>query len=484
MKRIIYVSTLFLSLVGYAQKPQINFDNILEYNLKSSSGTDELNDFFKVKMYQSISDKVLLFEAGDKNLKTYSILKDGKYLTVGAISLDRTINLPSESLYLLEKDTRISNFFNSEIVLEKIHLKGEYNGRACDFYKFIVDVNATNNDFLPVENTCLCVDENSNVKNLKALFPNANIDGLILSYAHLEHKGEEFSLIETKKTNIKIDFDFDENYKLSLENYTKYKEEFETENQYYATDTVAAVSDSYYNNYYNDPLCNGYQYFDDLDENTRNYALKFYNLGCDLATTDSDYDSKSDLTREQAIQIAKKQSEVMIKQGQKSKLISKEQTKLLAKAFEKLYKEAEAFVPVEYVEEGVDYTGDSSDWAVESVVDYGYRNYSSDYKSMQIDVVNLAAESQFDEVIKNYMPDYCSDLKNNIPNFSNQDLKTHVYNLVGQICDLYLYQNGGSVDYFVTIDSMRKSLLEIDNMRNKLSKNDIKLLNEYLNSLD
>ncbi|WP_177765778.1 hypothetical protein [Flavobacterium sp. I3-2] len=485
MKKILYFSVLMLAFTGYSQKSQITFDNLLEYSLNTNSSEEELNDMYKIKLYMSSLDKILLFEGGNFNYSNaYSFLKDGKYLTVNSISFDRTVNLPIDNIYNSRKDSKMTAFFSNEIELESMNKKGEFKGRTCNYYKFIVSENSENNEFLPLENTCLCIDEKSKVKNLKTLLPKANMDGLIVAYGHIDYPGEAFVLNEIKKTDIKVDFDFDEGYKISLENFAKYQEENDYESQYYATDTAAVVTDSYYNNYYSDPLCNGYEYFQDLDENTRNYALKFYNLGCELSLADSDYDSKPDLTREQAIQIAKKQSQLMTKQGQKNKVISKDQAKLLTKAFEKLYKEADAYVPVQYVEEVVDYAVESSDWDTESVVDYGYRNYASDYKSMQIDVVNLAAESDYNGDVSNYMPDYCSNLKQNVPNFKNQDLKKHVYNLVGQICDLYLYQNGGSVDYFGTIDSMRKSLLEIENLRSKLSNNDLKLLNDYLNSLD
>ena len=485
MKKIIYFSVLMLTFAGYSQKNQITFDNLLEYSLKTNSSEKELNDVYKIKMYTSSQDKILLFESGDFSYSnTYSFLKEGKYLTVNFISFDGTVNLPTDNTYISSKDSNMSTFFNTDIVLENMNKKGEFKGRFCNYYSLKVTENSNGNDFLQLENTCLCIDEKSKIKNLKMLLPNASIDGLIVAYGHVDYPGEEFSLNEIKKTDIKVNFDFDEGYKISLENFAKYQEENEYESQYYAADTAVVATDSYYNNYYNDPLCNGYEYFQDLDENTRNYVLKFYSLGCDLSLSDSDYDSKPDLTRDQAIQIAKKQSQLMTKQGQKNKVISKNQAKLLTKAFEKMYKEAEAYVPVQNVEEVTDYTEDSSDWAVEAVADYGYRNYSSDYKSMKIDVVNLEVESEYNGDVSSYMPNYCSDLKQNLPNFNNQDLKKHVYNLVGQICDLYLYQNGGSVDYFVTIDSMRKSLLEIENMRSKLSNYDIKLLNDYLNALD
>ena len=114
---------------------------------------------------------------------------------------------------------------------------------------------------------------------------------------------------------------------------------------------------------------------------------------------------------------------------------------------------------------------------------YIFREYESVYKSLNVDDVSLAY-SDIDEDVKKSAPKYCEDLFNKLPDFKNKSLKNHVYNYIGQLCDLYLYNNGGNVDYFTTIDSMRKSLLEIEKMRSSLSKNDSELLLQFINSLD
>jgi len=258
----------------------------------------------------------------------------------------------------------------------------------------------------------------------------------------------------------------------------------------YDTDAVAAVSDdydSYYFNYYEDPLCNNYIYFEDLSIQSREFAYSFKDIGCSLKNIDSDYDGNLDLTREQAISIFKKQTQAIIKQAKKAKILNKAETKALTESFDKLFKDASAFVLKKEEVYATNYTSEyiTEDYADTYLQDYSdFRKYESEYNKIDVQTISLSAESDYDDSIKNYMPDYCSNLKQGIPNFKNQVLKTHVYNLVGQICDLYLYQNGGYVDYFTTIDSMRKSLLEIENLRAELSKSDAKMLTEYLNSLD
>ncbi|RRJ90272.1 hypothetical protein EG240_09180 [Paenimyroides tangerinum] len=479
MKKIIIVSALVLAFSGYAQKKQIVFDNVLDYSYKSPNNEESK---LKISYYLDQSRKFNFIQSNTfVSTNDFAFFNNGRYLKIDALGFDRSLIVNDAIEYTFPKMKSIGDFFKSNIVLESMNKKGNFMGLACDFYTIKSDAPEESN--LATENVCLCIDSANKVKNLKALLPNANMDGLILAYGHVDYPGEEISLNAIRKVDIEVDFDFNEEYKKQETAYNLYLKEKELEEHAFSTieeNVVTTDNDPYYDNYYNDPLCNNYEYFQELEENTKNYAYKFTNLGCDLSTLDSDYDRKPDMTREQAIQIAMKQSEVMVKQGQKSKIISKDEAKKLNKAFNKLYTDATAYVPKTYVEEAIP----TETWATAEEVDYGYRSYSSDYKSMYIDNVSLAAETQLDNSIQNLMPNYCFELKQNVPNFQNENLKKHVYNLVGQICDLYLYQNGGSVDYFGTIDSMRKSLLEIENMRGELSKNDTKLLNEYLNSLD
>src|SRR5690606_5774224 len=100
----------------------------------------------------------------------------------------------------------IGEFFTSNIVLEPMNKKGTFMGLSCEFYSIKSDAPSESN--LASENTCLCVDTTNKVKNLKALLPNANIDGLILAYGHVDYPGEELSLDAMRKVDIKIDFDF------------------------------------------------------------------------------------------------------------------------------------------------------------------------------------------------------------------------------------------------------------------------------------
>lgn len=149
--------------------------------------------------------------------------------------------------------------------------------------------------------------------------------------------------------------------------------------------------------------------------------------------------------------------------------------------FNKAYKEQEKMsqeLVQSFSEEATD-----DDEAFKSSDLYIFREYQSVYKTLNVDEVTLAY-SDLTEDYKKSAPKYCEDLFNKLPDFKNNSLKNHVYNYIGQLCDLYLYENGGNVDYFTTIDSMRKSLLEIEKMRSSLSKKDSELLLQFIKDLD
>nr|WP_297307052.1 hypothetical protein [uncultured Flavobacterium sp.] len=473
MKKIILLSSLFLAFLSNAQNNQIVFDNVLEYSLKSNS---EEESILKLKYYLDNSEKYNLIEAVSYNsTPSFSFLHQGKYLDIKAFGFDRKVIISNDEPYYFSKNIGLSSFFQSNIVLEPIGRNSVIMGIPCEYFK--INSDATEDYNLSDQNVCFCIDTKNDIKNLKSLLPNANIDGLVLAYGRIDYPDEEISLDAIKKIDIKIDFDFNAEYTKLEEAYQIYNQVDEDDGDdeddlLYVPDVPPAPVATLNNSYYDDPLCNYYSYFDNFSRSVENFALKFSSIGCDLSTFDSDYDGNPDLTRAQAIQIAKKQSQIMIKEGKKSKIIDSSEAKKLSKAFDKLFDDATNFVPEVYEETVIEAVG------------YNLRSYSSDYKTISVDHISLAAEQQLDYNIQEYMPEYCYELKQNVPNFDNKQLKKHVYNLVGQICDLYLYQNGGSVDYFGTIDSMRKSLLEIENMRENLSEKDTKILNEYLNSLD
>ncbi|MDR1876614.1 MAG: hypothetical protein LBQ84_03225, partial [Flavobacteriaceae bacterium] len=117
-------------------------------------------------------------------------------------------------------------------------------------------------------------------------------------------------------------------------------------------------------------------------------------------------------------------------------------------------------------------------------ISYGYEIYNSEYKAPEGDGRTLAIDNMDKEdIFWQGIPAYCVELDKKIPNFKDKDLKDHVRNYAGQYCDMYLSVIENSfIDERATLDQIR---YEENYFRNaKFSKEDQKLLNEFLNSLD
>lgn len=102
------------------------------------------------------------------------------------------------------------------------------------------------------------------------------------------------------------------------------------------------------------------------------------------------------------------------------------------------------------------------------MADY-YDPYESTYKTDDISVIDLAINNPDVKEYLKIAPKHCTDLKTKIPTFSDKDLGNLVYNYAGQVCDLYIY-NSGSVGLPETVNALRKSVLEINNKTDKLTK--------------
>ena len=487
MKRnILLLCIALISVFSYAQEKKHNFDKKLVYKFKSevSEGDPEL----VLNNYYSPTTKTNLFETISNNTYSnskYVIVSHGKYLRIDGLTLDRELLSFKESSmsYAFEESKSFTESLSTPLVFTKMNKKGSFNGINCEYYQISTPnttEDSTENTFLG--STCMCIDTQNKLKNLKSIFPQANIDGLVVAFSDIESEKNMVYLDQIASSNLQLTFDFDKIYSEKEKLYQQYLDEIQE--SYGAADSVYAATEAY-PSFEMDPLCDGYSYLKDLESNANSFAINLSNLICVSSTSDSDWDGVPDLERKKVISLGEKQVRVSLKEAKKNKLFTKEEIKALETSFKNYFSAAKNYDPEKHIEDS-DVVVDSAAYAVpeSAFSDVENRKYTSVYKDMKIEDINLAAELQLDYGILPYMPSYCEDLKNKIPNFSNTNLTKHVHNLVGQLCDLYLYQNGGSVDYFGTIDSFRKSLLEIENMREKLSKKDAKLLTEFLNSLD
>ena len=175
----------------------------------------------------------------------------------------------------------------------------------------------------------------------------------------------------------------------------------------------------------------------------------------------------------------------LVKQFKKNKLANKSEVKELNNLFKTYFDDAKKFklteVSTDYDEAAV--AVDSAVAATEvSLAEY-YDPYTSAYKTTDISKIDLAIDNPDVQDFMKVAPEHCKNLKAKIPTFTDKDLGNLVYNYVGQVCDLYIYQSG-SVGLSGTIDAMRKSILEINNKYDKLKKEDKDKLTTFLNSLD
>lgn len=97
---------------------------------------------------------------------------------------------------------------------------------------------------------------------------------------------------------------------------------------------------------------------------------------------------------------------------------------------------------------------------------------------------SLAVTKAIEEGLGASIPQFCSNIEEKISVFKNEELKKQMVHFLGQTCDLYLHPKVDYVDYEATLESLRRSVLEIEKLRSKLSKKDKKNLSELIYNLD
>ena len=118
--------------------------------------------------------------------------------------------------------------------------------------------------------------------------------------------------------------------------------------------------------------------------------------------------------------------------------------------------------------------------------DYPYiQEYVSTYKKENSVMANLSIDNPNSKNILKGTPQYCSNLHKDFPVFEHKEVARHLKNYAGQVCDMYLTQSyDETVDEKGTMDEIRREVLYLLDIRDKLSKSDKKKLDKYLNQLD
>ena len=100
-------------------------------------------------------------------------------------------------------------------------------------------------------------------------------------------------------------------------------------------------------------------------------------------------------------------------------------------------------------------------------------------------MANLSIDNPNSKNLLKGTPQYCSNLHKDFPVFEHKEVARHLKNYAGQVCDMYLTQSyDETVDEKGTMDEIRREVLYLLDIRDKLSKSDKKKLDKYLNQLD
>ncbi len=157
------------------------------------------------------------------------------------------------------------------------------------------------------------------------------------------------------------------------------------------------------------------------------------------------------------------------------------------------YQRKQDSIMLVYKNEKKFYDNDSTAIAVDSAAaisddymnDYGIPDYISEYKKGPEEGDSFAVNIIPSEKLWKGLPEHCQNFEKHIPAFTHKELKDHVRNYVGQICDMYLTQaEYHNVAIKTTLDEIRREVLYFNDIQEKLDQSDKKKLNNYLKNLD
>ena len=125
----------------------------------------------------------------------------------------------------------------------------------------------------------------------------------------------------------------------------------------------------------------------------------------------------------------------------------------------------------------------NEDFASDDIYDY-IEKYESTYKKAPTEF-NYAIDDLPSEKLWDALPKHCRNIDKDLPSLNDKIFLSHLKNITGQICDLYLVQNEyHNVAVKLTIDDIRREFLFLNEKKEKLNKADQKKVNKYLENLD
>ncbi|MBO6211774.1 hypothetical protein [Algoriella sp.] len=488
MKNLFYSIIALCSLTAFGQEKNYSFDKKVSYKI---SLPEEYSTYFEGQKdllfvtYLS-KDAILGTSEGGPYVngsfnKDAFFINNSKFFEVYANSLENQLSIKAPYYYEGVSDENLKpysdNLFEKFLSIKNLNSSTTINGYKCNEYELTSTIEGENA-------STLCIDEKNAINNVGIIFPQTKLKGLLVRYDAGDFNG--LTIQSIANSNVKVSFD----EKKEIEDFTNEiaKKKQEYDNLMSNVDSTTSAVEAYSpDNRYEDPIINYYTYQSSESNNVNNLFATIASLNYNLVYTDNDFDGNPDIERSTALTTAQGSTNQLIKQFKKNKLANKSEVKELNELFKKYYDDAKAFKLVD--DPNYDATDaaaaavDSAYAATEvSLADY-YDPYESTYKTDDISVIDLAINNPDVKEYLKIAPKHCTDLKTKIPTFSDKDLGNLVYNYAGQACDLYIY-NSGSVSLTETVNALRKSVLEINNKTDKLTKDDKEKLITFLNSLD
>lgn len=503
MKKISLLALFFAFQLVAAQSTH-NFKYRLDYQLE---GTDEEETsyfqgkhFVPEKFSEQSKNSLAIFPFFAISAQSeFSFIDGNSIVNIQNTDLDNNFEMVDTDYY--GYDNAIKVMYETAVLKKADREQLTILDKKCTQYQLFVTMDGepeTDADLV------FCIDETSEIDNLSFLIQQKTnpVKGLVLAVGPSSNEQEE-RIVLKKITSINSTIHFDAKkelaaFKVKKDSLDKIYNSYASDSTAYAVDTAYAVeADDYYSEYVNQPEFCNYTGFYELQfegENSFSVASTYMSNLC----SNTYYLKKGE--EEKFKKFALKEIKSIKKNYTKTGLMTKKDANLfyefLKKDLDKLEK-AKPKTPAELAAEeaaiaaaDVAYATVDSAYTDGSYYDpYVYvSDYESVYKTVGPEDSNYAITSLEADPESPYwkgMPAYCKKFETIVPAFSDEELKKRAKNYAGQMCDMYLGEfDGTSVWYKGTLDAIRAEQLYFNNNRDKFSKKDKELLDEFLNSLD
>jgi len=484
MKKLTLLLATICCSLTFAQEKTYNFEKKLTYKFelpeeyKIFMGDNDVffNNYYAKNTLLGIFDKLLNEVQSEPFSHDSFLINNNRIFDVYTNSLENNISIKAP-VYIEDLDQDIKpyedQFIKGNGTVTKLNSTQTINNITCNDYQFnFKDSNENESSIV------FCADEKNQIDNISLLLPQTKIKGLLL---HLK-QDDMMSLTLKNITNSFLKVTFDENKETEIFN-NKVKELKENYKEYYGYDSIVAdsavvaaaeVGEYSYNNKYEHPFCNLSTYYENYDGDWSSIS-SLYSDACtelyQVETINSDY-----------LNFSKKSINQKINYYSKAKILSNKEVKEVKKINKTIFKDAENFKitkETESYENPELYDTATPVYESEPMEAIG-ETYESTYKNSITSPISLAMD--MDTSYRSSLPKYCNNIE--VPDFKESEFRIHVKNYVSQVCDLYAIPYDENVAIKETIDSMRKSLLEINNKYDGLKKEDKEKLTTFFNSLD